>query len=139
VEACAGCHAKLDPHGFALESFDVIGTHRDRYRVLNKTGAKPAVANVDYRLGSAVDAKDSLDGEPFADVRGYKTLLLSQKDQIARNLTEKLLMYALGRELTFADTAAVEAIVANAKKRNYAFRSMILDVVASDAMITKEK
>src|SRR6476620_591822 len=95
---CAGCHAKIDPPGFALESFDVIGGWRNYYRSVGK-GA-PAVVNgrtMRYKKGPDVDAADVLpDGQKFRSIDEYKQLLLKDKDQLARAMTEKLLTYGTG-------------------------------------------
>ena len=95
---CASCHAKIDPPGFALESFDVIGGWRDYYRSVGK--GEPAVVNgrtMRYKKGPAVDAADVLpDGPKFKNIDEYKQLLLKDKDQLARALAEKLLTYATG-------------------------------------------
>ncbi len=134
--SCAGCHAKLDPHGFALENFDVLGGWRTSYRVMGKVGKQ--VPKVEYRIGPDVQAADVLpDGRTFKAVDEYKKLLLSESDQIARALTEKLLVYALGRDLTFADRSTVSAIVADVKKKNYGFRTLVLDVVQSETFARK--
>ena len=134
--SCAGCHAKLDPHGFALENFDVLGGWRTSYRVMSKVGKQ--VPKVEYRIGPDVQAADVLpDGRTFKAVDEYKKLLLSDSDQIARALTEKLLVYALGRDLTFADRSTVSAIVADVKKKNYGLRTLVLDVVQSETFARK--
>ena len=134
--SCAGCHAKLDPHGFALETFDVLGGWRTSYRVMSKVGKQ--VPKMEYRIGPDVQASDVLpDGRTFKAVDEYKKLLLSDSDQIARALTEKLLVYAQGRDLTFADRSTVSAIVADVKKRNYGLRTLVLDVVQSETFARK--
>ena len=134
--SCASCHVNLDPHGFALESFDVIGGFRTKYRVMGKVGTQ--VPKVEYRLGPDVQAADVLpDGRSFKVVSEYKKLLLSDSDQIARALTEKMLVYALGRDLTFADYQVVRDIVSDLKKKNFGLRSLILDVVQNELFVTK--
>ena len=96
------------------------------------------VPKVEYRIGPDVQAADVLpDGRTFKAVDEYKKLLLSESDQIARALTEKLLVYALGRDLTFADRSTVSAIVADVKKKNYGFRTLVLDVVQSETFARK--
>jgi len=76
-------------------------------------------------------------GESFEDVRRFKELLLEDKDQIARCLTEKLLTYGLGRGLGFADRPAVSEIVKNVSVKNYGFRSLVHEVVLSQAFRQK--
>ena len=70
-------------------------------------------------------------GQSFEDIRQFKELLLADKEQIARCLTEKLLTYSLGRGLSFSDRPEVNEIVANTRERKYGFRSLIHAVVES--------
>jgi hypothetical protein len=141
VQACAACHAKIDPHGFALETFDVIGGWRDAYRSLGK-GA-PVDRSVDgvrvnYRQGPLVEAADVLpDQRRFHNVQEYKRLLLDQPDPIARSLCEKLMIYALGRGLTVGDRPVVDRIVHRVQAENYGFRTLIHEIVASEPFVTK--
>ncbi len=135
IESCAVCHKRIDPPGFALESFDAIGGWRDWYRSLG-TGEKVDLEigriRVQYKKGPAVDPSGNMDnGQEFADVRQFKDLLLEDNDQVARCLTEKLLTYGLGRGLRFADRPAVSEIVNKDREKNYGFRSLIHEVVLS--------
>jgi hypothetical protein len=131
VESCASCHRKIDPPGFALESFDVIGGWRDHYRA---TG-EPREINgrrVRYWNGPAVDPSDVLsDGRRFRNIDDYKQLILEDKDQLARNLTEKLLAYGTGAAPTQADTPEIEAIVNLLRDKKYGFRTLIHEIVQS--------
>jgi len=134
--SCNSCHVSLDPHGFALESFDVIGGFRTKYRVMGKVGT--SVPKAEYKLGPDVQAADVLpDGRSFKTVSEYKKLLLTDSEQIARALTEKMLVYALGRDFTFADHQTIREIVADLKKKNYGLRTLVMDVVQSELFITK--
>ena len=130
---CASCHVKIDPPGFALENFDVIGGWRDHYRSIGE--GEPVIIDgrkKRYRNGPKVDAGDVLpDGRRFQDIDEYKQLLLADKDQLARALTEKLLSYATGAAPTTADRAEIEAIVRNIGGKNYGFRSLIHEIVQS--------
>ncbi|MEZ0275567.1 MAG: DUF1592 domain-containing protein, partial [Roseimicrobium sp.] len=112
VESCAGCHAKIDPPGFALESFDVIGGWRERYRSQEKGDAAPSKRPgryPPYKLGPAVDATGELtDGSKFNGIAEFKQLLLKQQEQVVRTLAGKLLTYASGAGISFADRATVE-------------------------------
>ena len=111
---CASCHATMDPIGFALENFDAIGRWRD------------------------TDAGDSIDtagvfpgGASFEGVDGLKQVLLRQPEQFANAVAEKLLMFAVGRNVQYYDAPAVRAIVREAREDNYRFTSMVLGVVKS--------
>jgi len=135
--ACAGCHAKLDPPGFALENFDVTGRWRTHYRALPAVHADKIV-NVPgsdiryYAKGLPVDASYTLaDGRPFADVEGYKRLMLEDERQIARNLVEKLTAHLTGAEIEFADHAAVEEILDRTAAGGYGVRSILEAVIQS--------
>jgi hypothetical protein len=136
---CASCHVKIDPPGFALESFDVIGGWRDHYRSVG--AGKPVTVNgnrVRYLNGPAVDPGDVLpDGRRFANIDQYKQLLLSDKDQLARGLTQKLLAYGTGAAPTTTDQAEVEKIVQNVRDKNYGFRSLIHEIVESQIFQSK--
>ncbi len=139
LESCASCHVRMDPPGFALESFDVIGGWREFYR----TSGNGKAVTVDgrrmpYLHGSKVDPSDVLpDGRAFRDIDELKRLLLTDQDQIARALTTKLLTYATGHGLEPADKPAADAIVQRVKGKNYGFRSLVHEVVASDVFRTK--
>ena len=130
---CASCHTKIDPPGFALENFDVIGGWRDHYRKINE--GEPVILNgrrVRYLNGPPVDAADVLpDGRQFQNIDEYKQLLLNDKDQLARALADQLLSYATGAAPTSADAPQIDAIVANARQKNYGFRSLIHEIVQS--------
>jgi hypothetical protein len=134
IETCATCHVKIDPAGFALESFDVIGGYREYYR---STGnGKPVVIDgqkMRYLQGPKVEPADALpDGRKFQNSDELKQLLLADKDQFAHALTVKLLTYATGGPPERGDHVKVDAIVAKAKAQNYGFRSLIQEIVASD-------
>ncbi len=131
--ACASCHVKIDPPGFALESFDVIGGWREFYRSIGQ--GKPAIVagrKMRYLYGPPVDPSDTLpDGRRFANIDEYKQLLLDDKDQLARALTKKLLAYATGAAPTVGDEPEIDAIVSRIRDKNYGLRSLIHEIVQS--------
>jgi hypothetical protein len=154
--ACAGCHAKMDPPGMALENFDVIGGWRDRYRLAGQpktirkgkeVAGEPFVEivsdaarrnRIKLRLGSEVDATGELwDGRTFADVNGLRELLLKDEDALARNVARQLMIYATGAGIRFSDRQAIEAIVAATKPTRHGLRSLVQEVVASELFQTK--
>jgi hypothetical protein len=139
IESCASCHVKIDPPGFALESFDVIGGWREHYRVTG--GGKPVTLDgrrMSYSQGQAVDAADVMpDGRRFTNIDEFKKLLLESKDQFARSLTTKLLIYATGGVVGAADQAEVAAIVEKTIPRNMGFRSLVHEVVQSNLFRSK--
>lgn len=135
--ACAGCHAKLDPPGFALESYDVTGAWRSQYRVIpqptDEGVVKRAAADKKrYVDGPAVDASGRLaDGRSFADIDGLKRLLLDDPAQVARCLTEKLVIHLTGATIQFADREMIEAIVAETASDGHGVRSLVHAVIQS--------
>jgi mono/diheme cytochrome c family protein len=141
TEACASCHTKIDPPGFALENFDVIGGWREFYRSAGE--GKPIQGEINgrrfgYRQGPNVDASFiTADGKPFKNIDEFKALLLRDKEQIARCVTEKLLTYGTGAGIQFADRAAVDDIVQRVKAKNYGLRSIVHEVVESKAFREK--
>jgi hypothetical protein len=139
TEACAACHRMIDPPGFALENFDVIGGWRDRYRSIGD--GEPVTVNgkrMRYKYGPAVDAGDVLpDGRQFRDIDEYRALLLSDRDQLARALAIKLLTYAIGAPPPAADRPKIEAMVASVRSKNYGFRSLVHEVVQSEVFQNK--
>jgi hypothetical protein len=111
---CASCHNRIDPLGFALENYDVIG----RWRTED--------------AGKPVDAKGALpDGTTFEGPNELKTALLAKKDVFVRNLTNKMLGYALGRGLTLKDSCVVDTIVASVERNDYKAASLIDAIVMS--------
>lgn len=131
IVSCASCHAQIDPPGFALENFDPIGNWRTYYRVATQTKKGP-VRGTRYNQGPDVEQGGQMaDGRAFRDIDEFKQLLLNDKDQLARNLVEKLMVYSTGAGLEFADREVVEQIVADLRGKNYGLRSMIHDVVQS--------
>jgi len=118
---CSSCHSVIDPLGFALENFDVIGGWRD----VDEAG-KPVDAS-----GATVGG-DRLDG-----LTGLRALLLARPEQFPRTLTEKLLTYALGRRLEYTDQPAVRKIVRDAAGGGYRWSSLILGIVESPPFLKR--
>jgi mono/diheme cytochrome c family protein len=144
---CASCHSRIDPPGFALESFDVIGGWRDRFRAtagkdmpdlkaylahLGPDGEFPKHHHIGYRLGPPVDANgETADGRKFAGIDEFKKYLLADERQVARNLVGQLVTYATGAPPNFADRAAVEDVLNRTAGNRHGVRSIILEVVQS--------
>jgi hypothetical protein len=137
--SCASCHRVIDPPGFALESFDVMGGWRDRYRAVAEDAAAVAGRTKEghpfaFRYTLPVDAAGQLpDGRPFE----FKKLLLGEEERVARNLVNQLLLYATGAPARFSDRAVVERILAQAKARDYGLRALIHGVVQSEMFLNK--
>ncbi len=137
--ACSSCHSKIDPPGFALESFDCIGGWRDWYRVTGNGG--PVVVDgrrMPYHKGKPVDPSNMTeDGKPFQNIDEFRQLLLRDKDQLARSLATKLVTYSTGAAPTKADRPEIEALVTRVRDQNYGFRSLVHDVVQSPLFQSK--
>jgi len=141
--SCASCHSKIDPPGFALESFDVFGGWRERYRATSYEGipefgfGRNGVAFA-FHLGRPVDATGQTpDGRPFRDIREFKRLLLADETQIARNLVQQLATYATGAPLYFSDRAAIDRILQQAHADNYGVRQLVYELVQSELFLSK--
>jgi hypothetical protein len=140
-KSCATCHSRMDPPGFALESFDVMGGWRDRYRGVAED--KPPVPGYGkngnaftFHYALPVDCAGSLpDGRHFTDVRDFKRLLRTDERAVARNLAKQLVVYATGAPIRFSDRAQIEEIVQRTKAGttgNFGVRRMINEIVQSD-------
>lgn len=135
-DACASCHVEIDPPGFALESFDVIGGWRERYRLSGWSREAQEVIlggqRMRYYHGAKVDPADVLDdGRAFQNIDEFKQLLLADKDRLARGLATKLVTYAAGAAPRRVDRPEIDAIVAASKERNYGLRALVHAVTES--------
>ena len=112
--ACANCHARMDPIGFAMENFDAIGKWRDQ------------------DAGKPIDVSSKLpDGTVVDGLAGVKQLLLKDPQRFVTAVTDKLLMYGIGRNVQFFDAPAVRNIVRDASAHDYKFDALVLGVVKS--------
>jgi hypothetical protein len=139
---CAACHRNIDPAGFALESFDVMGAWRDRYRSVGPgekvKGSGHNGINNHYGWGLQVDCTGELpDGRTFRDVRDLKRLLASDPEMLARNLAQQLTIYATGAPIRFSDRPAIAKIVAQNRAEGYGVRSLVHEIVGSDMFLNK--
>ena len=141
-ETCNACHQNIDPAGFALESFDVLGGWRDKYRSLgegeNASGIGHNGQRFEYRLARPVDPSGVLpDGQEFEDVQQLKECLLRDQDQLARNMVHQLAIYATGAPVGFSDRPAIKAILDHSRKDGYGLRTMIHEIVQSELFLNK--
>ncbi|HWN39132.1 MAG TPA: DUF1592 domain-containing protein [Gammaproteobacteria bacterium] len=115
--ACAGCHATMDPIGFALENFDVVGAWRD-----NDKGVGSPLINATGRLadGTAIDGAVAL-----------RKAIMSDPDIFASTVVQKLMTYGLGRGLTATDMPVVRSIVRRVADDDYRFSSIVLAIAES--------
>jgi hypothetical protein len=112
--ACAGCHARMDPIGFAMENFDAVGRWRERDgdQPIDATGVFP-------------------EGTKFDGIAGLKQELLRQPEQFVGTMAERLLMYAIGRNLQYYDAPTVRAVMRDARSGNNTLASLVLGIVKS--------
>ena len=143
VASCASCHAKIDPPGFAMESFDVIGGFRTRYRSLGKGDPAPRgdidpFIGIGFKLGPPVDASGVLpDGRKFSGIADMQALLASDPDVLLKNLAGQFAVYGTGRPASFGDRDGIAAIVDGAKKRGGGIRTLLHELVQSPLFQTK--
>ena len=119
---CASCHNIMDPMGFALENFDLIGGWRDT------------------ELGTKIDSTGKLaDGTPLAGPADLRNAVLSRSDAFVGTVTEKLMVYALGRPVHHYDMPTVRAIERRAAREGHRFSSLVLGIVESDSFQKRVK
>jgi hypothetical protein len=139
IESCAKCHRHIDPPGFALESFDVIGGWREHYR--STANGKEVVIDgrkMHYLQGPAVDPSgETPDGRRFSGIDEFKQLLLAEPDVFARALTVNLLTYATGGLVEATDQRGVTTILEKTKTKGWAFRSLLHEIVQSPLFLRK--
>jgi mono/diheme cytochrome c family protein len=141
-QACAGCHANFDPPGFALESFDVIGGERTRYRAVRDGEGEPAPrstafeklgVNGGFKIGPAVDPSgELLDGRSFKDVREFQNLIAEDPNLLLENMARQFLVYSTSRDVAFVDRDAVGQIVARTAAKGGGVRTLIHEIISSD-------
>jgi hypothetical protein len=118
---CNSCHSVIDPLGFALENFDVVGG----WRSIDESG-KPVDASGTTASGAKIEG-----------LTGLRALLLNEPDRFPRTVTEKLMAYALGRRLEYYDEPAVRKIVHDAAAKDYRWSSIILGIVESPGFLMR--
>jgi len=132
--SCAACHAAIDPPGFALENFDVIGGWRDRYRSVSHD----STAKESFSEGPFVDASCCLaDGRHCRTIKDFKQALQADPKLLARNVARQLLVYATGADIQAADHDVLDDIVSRAASHEYGIRSLIHETVASRCFLEK--
>jgi hypothetical protein len=118
AKSCNACHGVIDPLGFALENYDVAGVWRDK----------------DLDAGLRIDASGTLaSGQPISNPAQLNAALLERPDQFVQTLTEKLMVFALGRPLRAQDMPAVRHIVREAAKSDYRLAAIVTGIARSDA------
>ncbi len=112
---CGNCHAKMDTIGFAMENFDGIGAWREK-----------------DEQGRPLEIGGKIAGLEIQNLGGLKTMLKSQRSKFAQCLTEKMLIYAIGRGLEYYDERTISNIVAALEKENWRFSALVVAIVKSE-------
>lgn len=133
-DGCAVCHREIDPLGFVLENYDPVGRWRDHYpKYLDQPTGRAKVEN-----GAAVDTQGVLpNGVPLSDVTDLKRWLAENPEPFARCLSEKLMTYATGRELSFRERAMIAKIVRQNAANEYRLRDLMFTLIDSDIFRTR--
>ncbi len=139
--ACAGCHTKIDPAGFALESFDVFGGYRTKYRAIDGETAEPGFGKSGlpffYYYALPVETQSELDGRKFKDIVEFKKMLAQNERVLARNFLNQLVVYATGAPVGFSDREKIERILDANAPTQYRIRNLIHSLVQSDIFLIK--
>jgi hypothetical protein len=123
-KSCNSCHGVIDPLGFALENYDVLGGWRNR----------------DLDAGTLIDASGTLaSGVAVKSPAELNRALLARPDQFVQALTEKLMVYALGRHVRPEDMPAVRAVVRQAAAQDYRFEAIVNAIVSSAAFRMQQR
>jgi len=140
LESCAGCHARFDPVGLALENFDILGGWQTRYRSIEDgqrvSGIDRAGHDFTYALAGEVDASGRLlDGRTFRDIHDLKRLLADNPRLLARNLLHQFTIYATGTPVRFADRDEIEAILDACEADGYRVKDLVHALVGSEVFL----
>jgi hypothetical protein len=147
VEACAACHARIDPLGFVLEDFDAVGARRAHYVLPDPdlpprkvTGFESEATLIEWAHEGKrvpVDTTGQLpDGTRLENVEDLRRVLLDRRGLFLRNLAERITVYGLGRRTRFGDRPTVDRL-ADALARERTLRSLIKNLVQSDLFRTR--
>lgn len=142
-ESCAACHAKMDPPGFALESFDVIGGFRARYRSIGEGDPAPRglidpLIGISFKLGPAVDPSGVLpDERTFTGITEFQALLAADSKRLLTNLARQFAIYSMGRDIAFSDRGQIADIVDQTQQKGGGIRTLLHELIQSSLFLTK--
>lgn len=141
--SCATCHLKIDPPGFALESFDVIGGFRTRYRSIGEGDPAPRGSidpfiGISFKLGQPVDASGVIpDGRTFNGINDWKSLIAADRESLLRNLAKQLVIYSTGSDISFSERDEIAAIVKSVSKKKGGIRTLIHEIIQNELFRAK--
>lgn len=139
--SCAGCHRKIDPPGFALESFDIFGGARTQYRSTEEgipvQGLGKNGHAFTFKLSKPVDSSGDFFGQHFNSIEDFQSILAKNDRQLARNFASQLIIYATGAPVSFSTRDKLEAILDQAQRDKYGLRTIIHQIVQSDFFTRK--
>jgi hypothetical protein len=127
----------MDPPGFALEAFDVIGGQRSRYRSIGSGDPAPRGSidpfiGISFKLGLPVDAAGQLeDGRTFRDVVELQAIIAADSRRLLANVARRLATYATGRSISFSDRDELAKLLNHTEQQGGGLRSLIHDLVRS--------
>jgi hypothetical protein len=141
---CASCHSKMDSFGLAMENFDVLGRYRESYQKYvmtkipeeKKDGKVVKKERITHKFVDTTKVESDAvhrDGRAIDGMEGLKTLMLEDKDKIAKNLLTKLSEYAMGREMNYADSDMLHRLLESSKKNHYKLRDLMVSIIAAES------
>ena len=142
---CASCHKQIDPTGFALEAFDVIGGYRDRYRSIGQGDPAPRgsidpLIGISFKLGPTVDSTGELsDGRALKDIQQYQTLLTSDSSRLLRNLAHQFVVYWTDRAVRFVDRQQISEIIFRTQAKGGGICTLLHELIGSPLFTGDDK
>ena len=134
--SCNACHKNIDPPGFALEAFDLMGAQRTHYRSLEEGDPVLGLGKnghaFTFKLGKPVDASGEFQGQAFQGIEDFQTILAKNDRQLARNFASQLIVYATGAPAGFAGRKGLEDILDQSAASQYGLRTIIHQIIQSD-------
>jgi hypothetical protein len=140
VESCASCHRQIDPPGFALESLDIMGAHRQQYRSIDKgkkTTIHKGVFRYDVKLGQKVDSSGQFLNRSFRNINSFKSILKEDLRKVAKNIVERLITQATGAAPNFSDRKVIEQLLDQTEEDGYRMRSLIAKIIQTPLFLEK--
>jgi uncharacterized protein DUF1592/uncharacterized protein DUF1588/uncharacterized protein DUF1585 len=140
---CASCHAKMDPPGFAMEAFDVIGGWRTRYRSIGEGDSAPRGSidpfiGISFKLGPAVDASGVLpDERAFQNIADFQSLLAADARPLLKNLAQQFAIYSTGRDVSFSDRSEITRLIDRTQQQGGGIRTLLHELIQSRLFQTR--